>query len=62
MVLGYRSTDTIASHFPMIIHPFLKKKKNNLKINDTSLNIPSRWEKRLCKQSRPLFSGFRQKT
>jgi predicted naringenin-chalcone synthase len=32
MILDIEVPDTIASHFPAIIHPFLEK--NNLKITD----------------------------
>jgi predicted naringenin-chalcone synthase len=55
MVLDIEVPDTIAAHFPMIIHPFRK----NLKITDIDHLIFHPGGKKLCKQLKLCF--LRQK-
>ena len=54
MVLDIEVPDTIASHFPAIIHPFLKK--NNLKINDINHLIFHPGGKKIVQLVEGLFS------
>ena len=56
MVLDIEVPDTIASHFPMIIHPFLEK--NNLKINDIDHLIFHPGGKKIVQTVEVLFSDL----
>lgn len=56
MVLDIEVPDTIASHFPMIIHPFLEK--NNLKINDIDHLIFHPGGKKIVQTVEALFSDL----
>lgn len=56
MVLDIEVPDTIASHFPDIIHPFLAK--NNLKIEDIDHLIFHPGGKKIVQTVEDLFSGL----
>lgn len=56
MVLDIEVPDTIASHFPAIIHPFLEK--NNLKIEDIDHLIFHPGGKKIVQTVEDLFSGL----
>ena len=56
MVLDIEVPDTIASHFPMIIHPFLEK--NDLKINDIDHLIFHPGGKKIVQTVEELFSDL----
>lgn len=56
MVLDIEVPDTIAAHFPEIIHPFLAK--NNLAINDIDHLIFHPGGKKIVKTVEELFSGL----
>jgi predicted naringenin-chalcone synthase len=56
MVLDIEVPETIASHFPMIIHPFLEK--SNLKINDIDHLIFHPGGKKIVQTVEALFSDL----
>lgn len=56
MILDIEVPDTIASHFPAIIHPFLAK--NNLKIDEIDYLIFHPGGKKIVQTVEELFSGL----
>lgn len=56
MILDIEVPDTIASHFPAILHPFLAK--NNLKIEDVDHLIFHPGGKKIVQTVEELFSGL----
>jgi alkylresorcinol/alkylpyrone synthase len=56
MILDIEVPNTIASHFPAIIHPFLKK--NNLKIDDMDHLIFHPGGKKIVQTVEALFSDL----